>query len=359
MTANEMNYNPLLTHYIIKEKILGKDNFFLIDVGASGGIDPCWNAFGSYLHGVGFDPLLNECNRLNSINRHANFNYFPCYIISENEEIDQYRTPETVKFHETVTMFARSSGWDAMQRLKLDYCKEVFNKNNEVIYSNNKTSLDRYCSENSVKSVNFIKIDTDGFDYSVLRGAEKLLKDNNTLGVLIECDMNAPFHPCSNSFRNIDLFLTEQGFRLFDLSVWRYTKSALPGKFVYGIPAQTHSGQVSWGDALYFRDFVDMKEKNQEILPIQIIKMACVQEIFGFPDCAAELLLTFKDSLSPIMNVELGLNLLTKDMNLHETYENHMTQFKTNMNSFLPPVAKTPRPITMKAILKKILNVFK
>lgn len=330
------NYNPLLTQYIVRENILKKDNFFLIDVGASGGIHSCWNVFGESLHGVGFDPLVNECHRLNSNNTHINFNYFPCYIISENKEVDAYRTPETTKFHETVTMFARSSGWNAMQLLKMDYCKEIFNQNRDVVYSDHKISIDRYCAENSIKFVDFLKIDIDGFDYAALRGAENILKDSNTLGVLIECDMNAPFHPHSNAFRNVDSFLSEKGFRLFDLPVWKYTKSALPGKFAYECPAQTTSGQVSWGDALYFRDLIDMKEKNQEVSLKQVIKMACVQEIFGFSDCAAELLLIFKERLSSIMDVRLGLDLLAKNMNLYSSYEDHMAHFRANPKSFFP-----------------------
>lgn len=337
MTSNKLNYNPHLTKHIVEKELLGKEDiFFLIDVGASGGIESYWESFGSYLHGVGFDPLVNECKRLNSVNKNPNFSYYPSYIVSEDKEMDQYRTPETLKFHEAATMYARSSGWDATKRLKMDYIKEIFNKNDEVTCSTNKISIDRYCLENSISGVNFIKIDTDGFDYSVLRGAEKVVQDPNMLGVFIECDMNAPVHQHSNSFRNIDCFLSSLGYRLFDLSVWRYTKSTLPGKFVYEIPAQTNSGQVSWGDALYFRDFVDMKDKGEEPSHSQILKMACLLEIFGLPDCAAELLIASREKLSSNIDIDKCLDLLAKDMNLYDSYKTHMTSFERNPKNFFP-----------------------
>lgn len=357
MTSNEINYHPYLTKHVVKDCLLGsEDLFFLIDVGASGGIDSCWDSLGSYLHGVGFDPLVEECNRLNGTNKHPHFKYVPSYVISEKSEIDDYQTPETLEFHKTVTMFSRSSGWDAMKRMNMDYEKEIFNHNQEVSYAKDKVSLDRYCLEHSIDQVNFIKIDTDGFDYSVLRGAEKILQEKNTLGVFIECDMNAPAHPASNSFRNVDCFLSGLGYRLFDLSVWRYTKSALPGRFFYDIPAQTKSGQVSWGDALYFRDLVDVHQKGEEVSFSQILKMACLQEIFGLPDCAAELLVTFRDKLSSRIDVDQCLDLLTQDMNIYKSYEEHLAEFKKDPKNFFPtPMIKEPKQSFISKVANKIL----
>ena len=80
MTTNALNYNPNLTKYIVESELLSKEEaFFLIDVGASGGIDSCWNAFGKYLHGVGFEPLVEECNRLNALNQNPQLAIFPSY----------------------------------------------------------------------------------------------------------------------------------------------------------------------------------------------------------------------------------------------------------------------------------------
>src|ERR1700730_10438407 len=82
---NQINYHPLLTHYVVQKELLKDADFFLLDVGASCGIAKHWNAFENYLSGFGFDPLIKECERLNSINTNSKFIYFPYYIVSENK----------------------------------------------------------------------------------------------------------------------------------------------------------------------------------------------------------------------------------------------------------------------------------
>ena len=91
LAQNQVNYSPLVTKAIVKQKLLGDENFFLIDVGASRGIAKYWDVFGPYIQGVGFDPLVMECSRLNSINPYPNFKYIPCYIIAEQESVDNFK----------------------------------------------------------------------------------------------------------------------------------------------------------------------------------------------------------------------------------------------------------------------------
>lgn len=91
-----------------------------------------------------------------------------------------------------------------------------------------------------------------------------------------------------------------------------------------------------WGDALYLKDLVEVKATGQEIPTPQIIKMICIQEIYGLYDCAAELLITFRDQLSHTANVDHCLNLLAREMGPYKTYQEHMHQFKTNPQAFFP-----------------------
>lgn len=327
---NQINYNPLMTQYLMQNGALGKEPFFLFDVGASEGVASYWKCFGKNLSGVGFEPLIHECKRLNAINQFPGFVYECSYIVSEIAEIDQYKG-QICNHHST-----RSSATSYLKIFNIDYVKQHFNKGVECIYSENRISIDRYCLENEITNVDFIKVDTDGADYAVLRGAEKLLQNGNVLGLYVESQFHGEAHPYANTFRNIDHFLVKNGFSLFDLSTWRYTKAQLPGKFLYKLPAQTVTGQISWGDALYLKDFIYMKNQGQQIPSEQIIKMACVQEIFGLPDCAAELLVTFREQLSQIINVDKCLNLLTSDMALYSNYKNHMNSFNTNPEAFYP-----------------------
>src|SRR5262249_40761368 len=97
--------------------------------------------------------------------------------------------------------------------------------------------------------------------------------------------------PHANTFTNIDRFLRECGFCLFDMDVWRYTRGALPGRFCYDIPAVTITGQVQYLDALYMLDPITRPQLFNELAPSQFIKLALLYDIFALPDCAASMIL--------------------------------------------------------------------
>ena len=47
-------------------RALAPHQFTLIDIGCSGGIDPTWLEFGNQLQAFGFDPNIEEVERLNA-----------------------------------------------------------------------------------------------------------------------------------------------------------------------------------------------------------------------------------------------------------------------------------------------------
>jgi FkbM family methyltransferase len=48
-------------------------------------------------------------------------------------------------------------------------------------------TLDNFCLKNRLKSVDFMKIDTEGFEYYILLGAKEILLNNPSLIILMEC----------------------------------------------------------------------------------------------------------------------------------------------------------------------------
>lgn len=48
-------------------------------------------------------------------------------------------------------------------------------------------TLDNYCFNNSIQKVDLMKIDTEGFEYYILKGAKNVLKNNPDLVILMEC----------------------------------------------------------------------------------------------------------------------------------------------------------------------------
>jgi hypothetical protein len=157
----------------------------------------------------------------------------------------------------------------------------------------------------------------------------------------VETPFHGLVHEESNTFRNIDRVLTGLGFSLFDLEVYRYSRAALPGPFVYRIPAQTESGQVIWADALYLRDAGKPDYERDWPLapsPLKILKLACLFEIFGLNDCAAELLLKYRANIRHLVDVDCYLGALTPPIQGQRlSYREYIKGFEQNPESLYPP----------------------
>jgi hypothetical protein len=170
------------------------------------------------------------------------------------------------------------------------------------------------------------------------------------LGLSVEVQLHGADYPHSNVFSNIDKFLRHAGFSLFDLDIYRYSRGALPARFQYDIPAQTVSGQVQWGEAIYFRDLADpdydamhqFQEDEQKVL-----KLCCLFEIFGLPDCAAELLLKVGREGKYKLPAPLLLDALTPKLGRkQETYQEYVARFDRDPTAFYPSRLNPSQPIS-------------
>jgi len=64
--------------------------------------------------------------------------------------------------------------------------KEDRNKEITSLHTVNSTTLESYISKKNIPKINFIKIDTEGYDYKVLEGCKNLLKNNKIDYLLVE-----------------------------------------------------------------------------------------------------------------------------------------------------------------------------
>lgn len=328
-----MNYSPRMTQYIAKNRLLANDPLCIVDVGASGGVASYWGIFGQFFKAIGFEPLLAECERLNA-DKHkpADVTYFPCWIVADEQEVRTESGPQHAS-----KIFKRSSAVKAFELKKTNYAKKYYNVGKDPIYSNQKSSIDQFFSNYPIKTIDFIKIDTDGHDYEVLYGAQHVLNNKQVLGITVESQFHGKSHVHSNVFRNIDRLLTDAGFSLFDLEVYRYTKQDLPGPFLSPVPAETTTGQVLWGEALYFRDFAGEDQiSTAEMSPIKLLKLACLFELFGLPDCAAELLNVYRTELAQLIDIQKGLDLLVKNLKKQNSYPKYIKKFENHLEDFYP-----------------------
>ncbi len=313
----------------------------LIDVGASGGIDGFWaECFGANLKAVGFDPLIAEVDRLNRTHGYGGVRYeaalvgCPDYdtLFPKSLRQDSIASKNNSSFQET-------SAARATEAMRMNYVKEVFNSGAEIRLSDRLVSLDDYVQQSGIGSVDFVKIDTDGHDIEVILGAEKMLRAQEVLGLSIEAQMHGASHPYSNTFANIDRLIREWGFTLFDLDLWRYSRRSLPDKFYYQIPAQTVTGQVQFAEAVYFRDLArpDYEQMHGYAAGLaKRIKLACLFEIYGLPDCSAQILAQLLEQTGDRFFSTLLDELVARYRGSRRSYSKFLERFDADPKRFFP-----------------------
>ena len=115
------------------------------------------------------------------------------------------------------------------------------------------TTLDKYCQKNNIQKIDLLKIDTQGNDTKVLKGAEHILK--NTKVVITEITLNNSYG-FSNSLLNIEKYLT--GFKLYDITKKVNHKdediSHNPHKVGISKNDFNITGNLSWCNVVYFNE---------------------------------------------------------------------------------------------------------
>ena len=313
----------------------------LVDVGASGGIADHWRAFGDSLRAVGFDPLVTNMRKMAAAETRPKVTYESAFVGCR--DFDALFPPAERQV--TVDPYRRVSSTRAQELMHVDFVADHFNEGDEMVWADRRLTLDEYFADPA--ALDYLKVDTDGSDLQVLLGADRLLKGGAFLAVLIEAQFQGSPHDYANTFANIDRLLRARGFALYDLDRNRYTRAALPGLFELDMTAQTHTGQVLWGDALFFRDLAQPQYESTwgyQVTRERLLKQVALFELHRLPDCAAELLLAYPALTTKAERTTL-LDLLVRSAGFDTTYEEHLRRFEQRTESFFPrSYAKPPAP---------------
>lgn len=271
----------------------------LVDVGCSLGIHSIWRNFGEGLQAFGLDPNRAECERLRRLETNPNIRYFPMAVgLPETHDLrrKQARHEAAQPFYPQ-SVFRRSSASDPIYASPSPAPSPNARPDKESPGKPPRIGLSEFFQQQGLNDIDFIKVDTDGSDFEALLSAESSLANHGILGFMVECMFQGSDHETSNTFHNIDRFMKRHGFMIYDMSVFRYSRAVLPAPFVYKFPAQTRSGQPLWGDVVFLRELAapEYCTPMPRFSPAKILKLACLYEIFGVPDCAVELILRFED----------------------------------------------------------------
>lgn len=206
-----------------------KEKIRLIDVGARGGIHSRWKPFYDSVEVMAFEPDKDECAALNS----RAYPYLVRFLPFALGAVDG---------QQATLRICKQPGCSSLLQPNSELCKQYpYGWAMEVV-GEHPVTLNRMDSVCKDFRPDVIKVDTQGTELDVLRGAGSLL--NSVLAVELEVEF-VPQYDGQSLFSDVDSFMREQGFMLRGLrrTFWRTTAN-------HGHP---YGGQIIHGDALYLR----------------------------------------------------------------------------------------------------------
>ena len=350
---------PLALQHIVASDAFERDPFALVDIGCALGIDPTWRLFDPHLVAWGFDPQIEECARLNAAELNPNIQYHPAFVgLDADHPFHTQRPAADGATRDYFNPLARTSAyraadWNPGVAHEAPEAVEATDHWQEQNLADEKIALSEFLAREGIRSVDLVKIDTDGSDLEAAVSCETAVRPSGILGFLIESPFVGTHEPGENTFHNIDRYMKEQGFVLFGMTVNTYSRAALPRTFVYKAPYQTRGGQPIWGDMLYLRDAASAQYEAvwgpPGLTVAKLLKLVCLFELFDLPDCAVEVLLVHRSSLAAAVDPDELLDLLTPPLRSKQlSYAEYNAAFDDDIELFYP--GDEPPPATAGAV---------
>jgi FkbM family methyltransferase len=260
----------------------------IVDIGASGGIDPRWSKTTEFYKGILFEPDPREFDALKK-NSDNNLIVINCALSDSKKEIE---------FHLCKKQMVSSVYPPNFNFLNKFADSERFNV--EKIIHLNADTLDNQLKKEGIDEVDFIKIDTQGYELSILKGSSNCIE--NIVGLEVEVEFE-PLYVGQPLFSEVDNYVKENGFILADLKryYWKRKNNKNTGN---------RKGQIIFGDALYFKS-PEQILSSSNISQEKIIRTIYVYLSYGYIDLSQVLLNISKNELEERVYILL-LSLLKK-----------------------------------------------
>jgi FkbM family methyltransferase len=281
---------PRCTEWLVENQMLATP-LVVIDVGVQGGVGPRWEHLGDCLEAHGFDALEEAIAPLEALRR-PNHRYYAMALGNEDGKRELFVAPEP-----TATSFYRhdSSRYGVDERVsRTAGVRQVPIRR-----------LDTLRAEGALARADFIKIDCEGFEPEILKGAQAVLR-SGVLAVEIETNFNiSPVLPQSH-FCAVCEQLVPHGFTLFDLAFDRMPRASFAGRAqLLGVAETVTVARPATVNALFYRD--SPAQSSDELL-----KRVAILEIYGLADTAYDVLIAGADLLPADFPVQAAADLLIK-----------------------------------------------
>lgn len=227
------------------------DEFVIVDVGARWGVADRWASLAPDVRVFGFDPDVEECERLNREARETGdeiSRYVPVALGPTDTESILYATVEPACSSLYPPRAELAATFDELRCIGLVGQDTVGLR-----------TLDDWCTSNGVDHVDVIKLDTQGAELGVLEGATSILRTVQMMEIEVEFN---PLYEGQPLFGDVDAFARRHGFVLWRLDhLVHYSNGpfgATPMEaraFYDSIPhiSAARGGQLYWGHAYFVR----------------------------------------------------------------------------------------------------------
>ncbi len=212
---------------------------------------------------IGFEAVKAECDKLNARGMKDHL-YLP-YFVGDGTE----RTFHTCNFPMTSSLYEPNT--PLLSRFQ--QLEELTR-----VVETSRVQTRRLDDIPEIQRIDFLKMDVQGAELDVLRGAERTVAQ--TVAVHLEVEF-VPMYKGQPLFADVDAELRRRGFLLHSLLglCGRTFKPLVNTQSPYA-PCRQHL----WSDALYVRDFMRFKELE----PAALLKLAVIlHESYGSSDLAA------------------------------------------------------------------------
>jgi FkbM family methyltransferase len=218
------------------------------DVGARWGVLSTWEALGDKVRVIGFEPDAAECDRLNQL-APANTMYTPTALGHRRETAVLHiaQDPACSSLYPP-----RSSLIE--RNAELDVMREVSAHEIDVL------PLDEWISENGEEAPDVLKLDTQGSELDILRGAVNALRTTEIVDIEVEFNAIYEGQPL---FWQVDAYLRNAGFELWRLGPLVHYSDNRTGSrgttalevYFDSVPSAmvNGAGQLFWAQAYYVR----------------------------------------------------------------------------------------------------------
>ena len=281
--------------------------FTFVDVGAMGGIPHKWKQLEGAMKVIAFEPDERAFSKLEKRN---GIRWYNNALHSKSDELAFYVSRDPGKSSVFKPDFRFLSGFEDASR---------FDTVDRKVFPKEKVKcLDDIMAGNRIGDVDFVKIDVQGNELAILEGSRKNVLPG-LFGIQLEVEF-AGLYEKQPLFRDVDRFLSAEGFQLMDISRCYWKR-----KDYYDYPGK---GQLTFGDALYFKTAEGMQTQwgsldAQLDLPSKVYKSIITCIVYGMFDYAMFLV---NDAVQRQI-IQLDQYQLIKDAIVWESRKGYLPEF--------------------------------